>query len=243
MSPQFVPSGANKFDKFFKMDASGDYSEMSSTIDPENKLYMVAYASSGSTPDRLLIYNYEIGEASLIPSESVQALGRIFSPGYTLEQIDNINASLDALTTSLDAREYRGGALFFGAVDDENKLGAFTGSNHEVTMESSERQLGAQKQEEDQISGSTGFRSFVSGVRPLVDTLDAQVRLGKRNFPSDSVTWTSAKTVNARSGVARFNAGDNPDARYHRAEIVIPSGTTWTQLQGFDIDAEVSSKI
>lgn len=236
------PIGAGKFDDTFKASWSGDGTQVSSAVDPRRKLYIIAYPTFGATPNRKALYNWETGEWSEIPDEIVQCLARLLSPGYTLEQLDNIQSNLDLFPSSLDSPEWRGGSLFFGAFDGDNKFGTFGGNNHKAILETAERQLGAQSvdPEKAQIPGSTGFKSFVSGVRPLVDTQDVQVRLGKRDLQSGAIVYTAAKSPETRTGICKFNAGDEPDARYMRAEVTISENAVWSEAQGIDIDAEVS---
>lgn len=235
----FEPIGANKFDEFFKADVNAsEFSKMSSVIDPARKLYVLSYVGSNSTgtPNRLLVYNWESGWASIVNRET-QQLARLVTAGYTLEQLDNISSSLDAFPSSLDSRDWQGGAIIFGGFDADNKFGLFGGGNLQATIGTSEVQLGAQKREENQLQGMSGFRSVVGGLRAIVDTNSWTARVGTRNLPGDSVTWSALKTPNSRNGVAPFRE----DARYHRGEVVITAGATWDKAQGIDIDATVTT--
>ena len=78
-------------------------------------------------------------------------------------------------------------------------------------------------------------RSFVRGVRPIVDGA-ATVSLGTRNLVTDAVTWTDPVSVHPRTGMAPFRS----DARYHRAKL---SFSDFDFAQGLDIDASRSGTV
>lgn len=73
---------------------------------------------------------------------------------------------------------------------------------------------------------------MVGGMRVLTDTNGWQARIGYRDLQGDSITWTGQKTPHSRTGIAPFRV----DARYHCGEVIIPAGTEWSKIYGFDID-------
>jgi hypothetical protein len=80
---------------------------------------------------------------------------------------------------------------------------------------------------------NAGGRSFVSGVKPLVDvTANAvTVALGTRSDQQASPSFTSEVTANSRSGFCDFRS----DARYHRARLTLAG--TFNACQGLEIRA------
>jgi len=93
---QIQDIGANKIDRTFAMDLDiANASRVTSTIDRQNKLYIVSYpgvGNTGGTPNRLAIYNFQTGwwafadvEAELIYSAAQQT-------GYTLDTLDDISS-------------------------------------------------------------------------------------------------------------------------------------------------------
>ena len=236
----FVPIGANKIDDFWLNDASAsDYSRMSAVIDPARKIYCLSYVGSGatgSTPNKILIYNWEVQRWALV-IQDCQQLARLLTAGYTLEQLDNINSNLDLFPSTLDSREWQGGAIIFGGFDSTNAFGLFGGANLQARIHTGEVQLGSLAREENQLPGRSGFRSAVGGVRILADTNDWQARLGYRNLQGDSITWTNLKQPHPETGIAPFRI----DARYHCAEGQINQGAEWSQAYGFDFDSDVTT--
>ena len=85
------------FDEFDKANAH----RMTVGVDPRNKLIIWSYPTTSSTPNKILVYNYLLERWSSIELEH-DSVASFFSPSYTLENVDNVNSSIDALETSLD---------------------------------------------------------------------------------------------------------------------------------------------
>jgi len=100
----------------------------------------------------LLIFNYALGRWS-IGNVDADFVAPFFSAGYTVEDLDNLSATLDGLSTVLDSQLFRGGEFFFGgAVGD--KLFTFTGDPLQATITTGEATL------------SMGKHSIVTRVYP-----------------------------------------------------------------------------
>ena len=216
---QLLPIGANKVDQWFTDYANpGGFARISATMDPDRKLYLCAFPSEGQdNPQTILVYNWELNRWSYV-QQSCEALVRLLSPGYTLEQLTDLSSSLEALPASLDSREWQGGAITLGAFDTSHRFGPFGGSIKEAVIVTAEAQL------------HEPARAFVSGVRPVIDG-GASVALGTRDRPDETVTWTADQAVNARTHVANFRS----DARYHRARVTTSGDFQFAQ--GVDIES------
>lgn len=202
-----VPIGANKINDWFTDNVNAaQYSRITAGVDPKNGLYYCAFPSPGkSDPDTILVFNWVLGRWSYIEQE-LTMLGQLLSPGYTLEQLNNVSSSLDALPASLDSRQWAGGGKVLGAFGTDNKFGSFGGSVRTAVLETGEQQLGALNY------GS--FKAFVRGARPMVDG-PVQVELGYRNDYADAVAWTAPTTPHARTGIAPMRN----EARFHRFRV------------------------
>lgn len=216
---QLAPIGANKVDSWFDEYVSGGgYGRISATMDPARKLYLCAFPADGQdSPSRILIYNWELNRWAWC-EQDCEVLARLLSPGYTLEQLANISASIDALPASLDSRQWQGGAVTFGGFDLSHQFGPFGGATKEAVIDTAETQI------------FDPARAFVRGVRPIVDAT-ATVALGTRDSPTATVAWTGDMTVNARTHLASFRS----DARYHRARV--RTSGDFSFAQGVDIEA------
>src|SRR3990167_4688723 len=133
-------------DYFFK-DFDANYPDrVTASVDPETQLYMVAYPGQGNsagTPNRGLIYNPRINRWSRFE----QVLESMFpavqaASSYTLDTLDNVNASIDALAASLDSPLWTGeGRPFLAAFDNNHQLGTFSGTPMAARVDTGEVQF------------------------------------------------------------------------------------------------------
>jgi len=215
-----MPIGNEKVDKFFAKDFNPAYKgKMTSAVDPLNQIAIWSYASTASTtgrPDRLLIYNYSLGRWS-IANIDTDLIAPFFSSGYTLDQLDNLSATLDGLTTVLDSQLFRGGEFFFGGVVG-GQIFTFTGDPLPATIVTGEAAV------------SMGQHSIVTRIYPYHEGGAVNLSVGLRGTPTDTVSFQSGGATNA-SGFVPFRAAD----RYHRVKMELTGN--WSFAHG--IDAEV----
>ena len=224
------PIGAEKVNKYFLgRFQSNNSSRMSSVIDPLRQIVVWSYASVDSgdgTPDELIIYNYATDSWSTA-NIGLDAMASLFSAGYTLEGLDNISGSLDALPSSLDSSVYKGGEFFFAGSKDK-KIQTFTGENLDAIVETSEFELQA------------GRSSLINNIIPYVEndsavsaTITSQV--ASRNSQNAVVSFGTASTLNSDNFCPVRSSG-----RYHRVRLNL-SGN-WTNVQGIDVDGQVRGR-
>jgi hypothetical protein len=225
--------GHRRVDRFFWNDVNQTYlNRISAAIDPVNRLYVLSYPGPGSEftggrPDRLLIYNWAADRWSRGEVEMDLIHQAASQSGKTLEQLDAVSASLDALPFSLDNRVWTGaGRLLLAAFTTDHRIGFFSGPNMAATVDTGEASL------------MPGRRALVRSLRPLVDGGGGGVslRIGTRNRTVDPVSFDGAAAMNA-FGLCPVRA----NGRYLRARIEIGAGVGWTHIQGVDeIDAAVA---
>ena len=222
-----IPIGAEKVDTFFYDDLHPAHiNRLTSTIDPQNQVAMWSYVSNASVdgePDRILAYNYAIKKWSLLELAH-ESLGTILLPGTTLEQLDNINSSIDALGTSLDSPLFEGETFTLGASKDK-KIHSFTGDFLSATIVTKEFE-------------TTPLRSSViNSVTPYVTSKNTAVQptltvsVGSRNKQVDAVTFTSATTLNADNFCNLRSHG-----RYHRVKV--QTSGDFRYALGCDVEAK-----
>ena len=212
--------GSEKVDRsFFAEFNKADADRLTSAVDPRNKLVMWSYPTGGSsTPSKLIVYNYAIDRWSTV-EQTNDMIGSFFSPSYTLEAIDNVNASLDALGPSLDDPVWVGGEYFFGG-GNNNKITTFAGSNLTATIETGEFEF------------TPGRASLLTQVQPYLDrqaaatapTVTAQV--ASRARPFDAQTYGSAVSVNSDNFIPLRSSG-----RLHQVKF---SASDFGTFQGYD---------
>jgi hypothetical protein len=216
-----TPIGFEKVDEYFKDNADLDLQyRTTAAIDPINKLAGWLYTSNDSAtgaPDRLLIYNWA-AQRWAEARYSAEVLASTLSSGYTLEGLDALYGSIDAMTISLDDPIWTGGALNWGAMTTNNKLASFSGSNLEATIETDDFQI------------SEGLIAFVQQCRPLTDAATAYCKTGYRMRAGDALAYSTESAINV-SGFAPQRAL----GRYIRTNHRIPAAETWTKTQGTEM--------
>jgi hypothetical protein len=225
---QSVPIGAEKVDSFFFDDVNFKYIDrLSSVIDPETQTVMWSYADRESTgePNRILVYNYAVQKWSIIHLEH-EFLGSSLTPNLTLEALDNLSSSIDALDTSLDSRFYAGGFFQLSASKDK-KLQTLTGQPLDAVLETQE------------FEGANMRKSLLRGVTPYVTARDVaptiSIQVSSRNKQIDPITFGAEVSLNDDN-----NCPVRSNGRYHRVRV--NASGTWRYALGVDVDAVALGK-
>ena len=146
---------------------------------------------------------------------SGEYLTTLARPGPTLESLDAISGSLDALTFSLD--DVSTASLSqLSAVNSAHRLGFFTGANLEATMVTAEK-------------GGDGKRIFVRGFRPITDAASVYGSVSKRETAQATASYSDETPVNAIGMCPQ-----RVSTRYARGRIRIPAGTSWSYALGIE---------
>ena len=210
---QVVPIGSEKVDRFFINDASeSDYGTMSSAVDPIRKLVIWNYVATDGFR-KLMIYNFATKKWTYADA-GTDYLSEASSTAVTLEQLDSISASIDAMTTSLDSRLYVGGKYFLGGTLGA-KVYTYTGASATGQISTGDIDLGGQ--------------SVVTLARPQVDGGSATIAVASRQLLSESVLFGTAVAADSENRVSLRSSG-----RYHRLQLV-PTGN-WSNEVAIDVD-------
>lgn len=223
-----LPIGKEKVDRTIFAEISGNsLAAIYGEIDPFHPrvYWAVRVNSTGATFDRIIVYDWEIGEWTRIET----ALDVLFplasgTIGYTLEGLDAVSASIDALPISLDSNVWKGGSPVMAAFDENFRLGFFSGVNAEATIIT---------QEMGDVAGSV--QRFSECV-PVVDASvwdEINMSIGARMRRTDAVTWTAEFTPSTNTGIARKRSR----SRFHRFKLRMIEGAEWTHAQGVSVDA------
>lgn len=213
-----VSIGGEKVDRFFFSDVDEEYLfNMSAAIDPIKNLVIWAYPhkGQGGNVSKLLIYNFQTKKWSSGTTD-VDRVASSSSPSTTLEGLDVINSSIDALGTSLDSRIWLGGKLLFAGVRG-NKVVTFTGANSTATIQTGELSLENRK-------------TAVTLVQPIVDNGSCNVAVFSRDLLTTQVVFGSATSADSENRVSLRSMG-----RYHRLQFN-PTGANWDSIIGADVE-------
>jgi len=206
------PIGAGKVDKYFFADLDTNYYDrISAAVDIKNKLVCWAYPNASALsgiPNRILMYHWPTGKWS-IAYVTCNLLVKGYTPGYTLDGLDAISSSVDALAYSLDSRAWTGGTLQFAAYDATQNYATFSGSALSATLETPEVEI------------NKGMFTEVQSVKPYIDGGTVSIQLGTRNTLSSAVSYGTGATLGA-DGEAKLRS----NARFHRIRASITGGFT-----------------
>jgi hypothetical protein len=216
IEPGGVPEqiGREKVDRTFLADLDKGHLELfQGAADPRStRIYWAYRSANGVNPanyDKILGYDYLLERFFPLSVTGEYLLG-ISQTGLTLENLDTISSSLDALTLSLDsyATAVQPQIAQFNA---SHVLGFFAGANLEATMESAEQ-------------GTDENRITVRGFRSVTDAATHNGSVSYRDTPSGTATAGTEVLVNSRTGRCDMMR----DTRYSRFKVRVPAGTTWT---------------
>ena len=213
-----VSIGGEKVDRFFFSDVDEEYLfNMSAAIDPIKNLVIWAYPAKGQggKVNKLLIYNFQTKKWSSGGTD-VDRVASSSSPSTTLEGLDVISSSIDALGTSLDSRIWLGGKLLFAGVRG-NKVVTFTGANSTATIQTGELSLENRK-------------SAITLVQPIVDDGSCNVAVFSRDLLTTQVIFGSSTAADSENRVSVRSMG-----RYHRLQFN-PTGANWDSIIGADVE-------
>lgn len=198
---------------------------MIGAADPKASRVFWTYKTTSGTDglfDKLLCYDYALNRFSRI-SVSGEYIGSISQSGVTLEGLDTISASIDALTQSLDSFE-SASVPEIAAFNSSHILGLYSGSSIEATMDTAE-------------IGGDGQRLFSPGFRPITDAPTVYGSLKCRETVRGTVTQTAESLVDS-VGICQ----QRKTARHMRAQTRIPAGTVWSFASGVEMDARPVGK-
>jgi hypothetical protein len=217
--------GKERFDRSFFADLdAGSLQLIIGAADPAaTRVYWAYKSSSGTTGqfDKVLCYDYALDRAAIIAVRG-EYLASLARPGLTLENLDAISPSLDAVTFSLD--DVSTAALSkLSAVGTAHKLGFFTGANLEATLDTAEQTLGR--------------RVRVKGVRPITDAATCFGAVGARETVQAAVAYSAEQAVNSKGPCPA-----NVSTRLARGRLRIPAGSNWSFASGLEPDFAAEGK-
>ena len=213
--------GREKVDRTFFDDL--DKTELRMFIgaaDPRSTRVFWAYKSTSGTTglyDKIIGYDYALDRWFTVEMTGEYLLG-MSQPGITLENLDSLSSSIDAMETTFDAFAVSTQPLI-SQFSSAHKLGFFSGLNLEATLESSEQ-------------GTDGRRIFIRGFRPITDAATVYGSTSYRETTNATASSTSEVLINSRTGRCDLRKS----TRYSRYKTRTPAGTTWTFNAGVEPD-------
>jgi hypothetical protein len=211
---QVQPIGAEKVDRWFFSNADeGAFDSMSAAVDPVRKLIIWNFKTNFAQR-QLIIYNFKTQKWTY-GDAGADYISDASTAATTLENLDSISSSIDALPVSLDSILYMGGKYFLGGTS-----GAYVVTYNGAPATG---QL---------ITGdiNAGGRSVVTLARPQVDNGSATVSVASRTLLNQGLSFGTAVAADSENRVSLRSNGN-----YHRFKVT-PTGDNWTTAVGMDID-------
>lgn len=222
LGTEVEPIGAEKVDAFADLDLDEDYAYNITTAADSKRIFW-AYPGAGNTggrPNRMLVYDRVINRWSLIEQE-LELIWSASGLGLTLEELDNLNSSIDALELSLDSQAYKGGnqGQVLAGFDAAKKSGFFDGDSMAAVIRTNEFEF------------NTGRQTYFTAVRPIVDGGAVTMKVGSRDNQADTIAFSGVLSPRA-SGRVTFRR----NARYHIFDVM-PSGD-FSHAIGIQVERE-----
>ena len=211
---QVLPIGAEKVDRWFFANADESaFDSMSAAVDPVRKLIIWNFKTTFAQR-QLIIYNFKTQKWTY-GDAGADYISDASTSATTLENLDSISSSIDALPVSLDSILYMGGKYFLGGTS-----GAYV-----VTYN-------GQPATGQLITGdlNAGGRSVVTLARPQVDNGSATVSVASRTLLSEIPSFGTGVAADSENRVSLRSNG-----YYHRFKVV-PTGANWATAVGMDVD-------
>jgi len=192
----------------------------SCAVDPQNSLIMWAIPDA-TTSQTLFIYNYALDRWSTA-SQVTQRVFMGLSESTTLEELDAIYGTLEAVPASLDDDQWRGGYPLLMLIDGQRRLGVLSGLPKAARFQTGELPLAG------------GATARLRRARLLADTVN-----GVTVTVRGSQRRGEAVTQQVFTGVNRFGDVSLRSAwRYPRIEVAIAAGTQWNEATGIEVEFE-----
>ena len=209
-----TPIGSEKVDRyFFETLNLSNIATMSAAVDPIRKLVVWNYPTTGNIR-KLLIYNFKTSRWTDAETET-DYISDASTGDVTMEDLDTISSSLDALSQSLDSSAFIGGQHFLGGTSGTS-IFSLTGLPSAGYLETGDIDIGA--------------TSLVTLARPQIDGGSASVAIASRSRLDGALTYSDAVAATDENRVSLRSSG-----RYHRLRVT-PSGTAWANAVAVDID-------
>jgi hypothetical protein len=207
--------GSEKVDRWFfsNADESG-FDSMSAAIDPVRKLVIWNFKTTFAQR-QLIIYNFNTKKWTY-GNAGTDFISDASTSATTLEGLDSISNSIDALTVSLDSILYMGGKYFLGGTSGAYVV-TYNGANATANI----------------VTGdlNAGGRSVVTLARPLVDGGSATVSVASRTLLSEQPSFGTAVAADSENRVSLRSNGN-----YHQFQV-IPTGQ-WKTAVGLDVELQ-----
>lgn len=192
---------------------------MSATVDPRYSL--VIWAMPNTAPSsKMYIFNYAQGKWSTATQDTQKLFQNGLTTSVTLEELDTLYTSIDAMTASLDDQQWRGGYPMVYLVNGSRQLGTLGTVPKAATFTTGYIALAGEQ------------RARLQEVQPVVDTVQGlSLSVNGKERLGDLPQTGSYSALNRRGAFKTREAW-----RYMSLTLSIAAGTEWTEAQGLEAE-------
>lgn len=209
-----TPIGSEKVDRWFFATADESaFDVMSAAVDPVRKLVIWNFKDTFAQR-KLIIYNFKTQKWTY-GDAGADYISDASTAATTLEGLDAISSSIDALSVSLDSILYMGGKYFLGGTSGAYVV-TYNGQPATGTITTGDVDAGG--------------RSIATLARPQIDGGSATVAVASRTLLSEVPSYGAAVAADSENRVSLRSNG-----RYHRFKVT-PTGSNWTTAVSLDVD-------
>jgi len=212
---QVTAIGSEKIDRwFFKNADESAFDTMSAAVDPVRKLIIWNFKTTFAER-KLVIYNFRTQKWTY-GDAGTDYISDASTSATTLEGLDSLSSSIDALPVSLDSILYMGGKYFLGGTYG-TKVMTYNGASATGNI----------------ITGdlNAGGRSVVTLARPYIDGGSASVSVASRTLLSEQTSFGTAVSADTENRVSLRSSGN-----FHQFQVT-PTGN-WKTAVALDVDIQ-----
>lgn len=212
-----TPIGTDRVDRWFN--ARLDHNRLDDIIsgfDPVTRCVLWGFPQP-TLPGIQSLIAFSIGDQRWTTVDyPVQAIGSSQSLPTTLESMP----PPDSFGGSYDDPAFGGKAPVLAGIDSTNTYGTFSGGTLPATLTTGDYQA------------APGQRSFVVGVRPIIDSTSVTISVGERDQTSaNAVTWKTPVGLNRAGTTPQRN-----DGRYLRYKMITAANDIWNRAVGVEVE-------
>lgn len=212
---EVTPIGTERVDRTFLAEYTrAELDDMQTAVDPKNTLVM--WSMPGS-PGMIHLYNWSLDRWATIETNCLAVVSALSS--YTT--VDSLPGLVDDYPNLVDDPIYAGGTPLLFVVSDTGELGTLTGANMAAVLKTAFVEL------------IPGFRARPYKTMLVGDsTAGVSIAIDERQRLGDAAGVVTYSTMQPSGSIPHRANG-----RYLSFEVTLAAASTWTFIQGLEVEA------
>jgi len=218
------PIGAERVNRFTASTAAENRRKFIRGANDPVKQVVWWVIDTGDTASFRLGYDWALDRWTR-SDETVDFIFPATTPGYTIDTIDGLFGSMDAIAIPFDSSFWAGtGVLALAGFTVSGSFGYFQGFNQAAVLETNDFEV------------NPGNYGYIQSARHISDCAysSATFQLGHRPFHGQAITWPTAVTASGNTGRAFLRRR----GKTHRVRLNIAANATWGVSNGVTVYAK-----